>query len=874
MFAGAVSSALQLDATDQVVAYSLDEGRGTVAADGSGNARNGAISGATWIADGRYGAALSFDGGDDVVTGPTVTLNPPFTMAAWIFGTSTTPYGTVMSVGQDRDLFVRGGTLAFFANGREFTLGSGIPSGEWQHVAVTYDGFRLRAYINGALRDARRASLGAATGAMLLGAWNSGTGDADFWTGFIDEARIYDRALTAGEIQSVMNTPIGPAQTLDTTPPVRSNGQPAGTQSASTTGTSLSLVTDERATCRYSTTAGTAYSQMQATFAVTGDMAHSSGISGLNPASYAFYVRCQDAFGNVNTTDFTIAFTIAGASAAAPAGAVAAYGLDEGSGTLVSDGSGQGNNGRVIGATWTQGRYGGGLRFDGIDSRVSGPVVTLGPAFTMMAWVNNTSNAPYETVITVGSNRDLFLSSGVMTLFANGQELAFAPAVPNNGWQHLAVTYDGTSLRAYVNGLLWGVPVAIRLDPISDALQLGSWNSGTSNTDFWQGSLDEVRVYNRSLTASEIQVDLSSPITTAGSSVDNTPPTVFLSSPASGSIVSGMVTLSANASDDRGIVGVQFLVDGATLGTEDATAPYSTMWDSRTATAGNHTLQAVARDAAGNSATASTTVTVTTGGTGSSGAGGYALRFTGTGSNVNRVDISLDAPARPIDVGGDFTLEFWLKVEAGAVHSAACQSGHDGWIWGDIVLDRDIYWAGDYGDFGVSLSANGLAFGVADANGGGGVCGRTNLADGTWRHVAVTRRASDGRLQIYVDGRLDASGSGPAGNVSYRDGRSTQYSRDPFLVIGAEKHNVIPPMLTGVLDEIRISSIIRYTGDFQVPTQPFTTDSSTVGLYHLDEGQGDTIGDSSAAVGGPSNGTRRSGGTPAGPQWVTDTPFR
>src|SRR5262245_56844755 len=107
MFAAAASNALQLDATDQVVAYSLDEGRGTVAADGSGNARHGAISGATWIAAGRYGAALSFDGGDDVVTGPSITLNSPFTMAAWIFSTSTTAYGTVMSVGPDRDLFIR-----------------------------------------------------------------------------------------------------------------------------------------------------------------------------------------------------------------------------------------------------------------------------------------------------------------------------------------------------------------------------------------------------------------------------------------------------------------------------------------------------------------------------------------------------------------------------------------------------------------------------------------------------------------------------------------------------------------------------------------------------------------------------------------------
>jgi hypothetical protein len=84
-----------------------------------------------------------------------------------------------------------------------------------------------------------------------------------------------------------------------------------------------------------------------------------------------------------------------------------------------------------------------------------------------------------------------------------------------------------------------------------------------------------------------------------------------LTAPASGATVSGTVTVSANASDNVGVVGVQFKLDGANLGAEDTTAPYGVAWDTTTAAAGTHTLTAVARDAAGRVTTsAARTVTV------------------------------------------------------------------------------------------------------------------------------------------------------------------------------------------------------------------------------------------------------------------------
>ena len=84
---------------------------------------------------------------------------------------------------------------------------------------------------------------------------------------------------------------------------------------------------------------------------------------------------------------------------------------------------------------------------------------------------------------------------------------------------------------------------------------------------------------------------------------DSQAPQAALSAPASGATVSGSLSVSATASDNVGVVGVQFKLDGVNLGTEDTSTPYEVTWDSTTASNGAHSLTAVARDAAGNSVT-------------------------------------------------------------------------------------------------------------------------------------------------------------------------------------------------------------------------------------------------------------------------------
>ena len=91
---------------------------------------------------------------------------------------------------------------------------------------------------------------------------------------------------------------------------------------------------------------------------------------------------------------------------------------------------------------------------------------------------------------------------------------------------------------------------------------------------------------------------------------DTTAPTVGLTSPASGATVSGAVTVAASASDNVAVVGVQFKIDGGNLGSEDTTAPYSVSWSTPNVSNGDHTITAVARDAAGNSADSQRSVSV------------------------------------------------------------------------------------------------------------------------------------------------------------------------------------------------------------------------------------------------------------------------
>jgi phage protein U len=297
--------------------WAFDETSGSTASDSSGNNNAGTlINGPVWNSAGRVGGALSFDGVNDYVSlGNPAVLIPgnAITLAGWMNLTDTSANRFIISKYKGpKPTFLRfqaGGGVQCSIGGTSATVTTSMVIGQWYHTACTYDGAIIRLYLNGV-----QVTTVSKTGAIadeaatdwLIGA-RSPSNPAIFMKGLIDDVRFYNVALTAADITQMSNPPVS-----DTTPPVLSNGAPSGTLPVTTTQTTLSLTTNENATCRYSTVAGTAYSAMPNVFSTTGTTSHSTSVTGLSSGnSYTFFVRCQDVASNPNTADYTISFSVA-----------------------------------------------------------------------------------------------------------------------------------------------------------------------------------------------------------------------------------------------------------------------------------------------------------------------------------------------------------------------------------------------------------------------------------------------------------------------------------------------------------------------------------------------------------------------------------
>jgi len=150
-------------------------------------------------------------------------------------------------------------------------------------------------------------------------------------------------------------------------------------------------------------------------------------------------------------------------------------------------------------------------------------------------------------------------------------------------------TITNQTITAYING----VPILQGTDP--------TYSSGNPGMGFFiEGATGVNGDYGfTNFTASD---GLESP--------DNEPPMVVLTLPAAATVISNTVTISATATDNVAVVGVQFKVDGKNVGSEVTSPPYAAIWDSTTVSNGTHTLQVVARDSSCNWTVASLGVTV------------------------------------------------------------------------------------------------------------------------------------------------------------------------------------------------------------------------------------------------------------------------
>jgi len=199
---------------------------------------------------------------------------------------------------------------------------------------------------------------------------------------------------------------------------------------------------------------------------------------------------------------------------------VAYWPLDEGSGNTAYDTSGNDNNGTINGATWGDGKYGKALQFNGQNNYVEVPSsdsLEIDENVTIAAWINwidagdtwicilanGQQNGPWE-------NYGLFINRDgrylYFTLSLDGghvvQQTPNDITVPNE-WVHVCATWDGSAARIYVNGeMKLEIAKAGTLVPPGLPLRIGHRNG---SPHYFNGTIDEVRIYNHALSEAEIQ---------------------------------------------------------------------------------------------------------------------------------------------------------------------------------------------------------------------------------------------------------------------------------------------------------------------------------------------------------------------------------
>lgn len=202
--------------------WHFDETMGTTAADSSGNGNDGTLVGDTaWVA-GKFGNALSFDGaGDRVEVARDASLEPSnVTVECWVKGSTLKSYQYIVAkyytgghasyglyTGSSKGLF-------FYVSDGSYALsndaGTGVWDGNWHHIAGTYNGSTLRLYVDGSEVGTGKSvtkTIGynsTSAGKLYIGSY----GAAYYFTGEIDEVRVWDEALTASQLGDV-TAPVG-----------------------------------------------------------------------------------------------------------------------------------------------------------------------------------------------------------------------------------------------------------------------------------------------------------------------------------------------------------------------------------------------------------------------------------------------------------------------------------------------------------------------------------------------------------------------------------------------------------------------------------------------------------------------------------------
>jgi hypothetical protein len=474
------------------------------------NGNNGTLFGNTTFAAGEVSQAFSFDGNFDSVNlgNPTNLQLQNLTIEAWIKRGSTnvaslTPGGgAIMAYG--------GGGYSFVLedNGK---LGLGVVDGvnssigtptvadtNYHHVAMTRNGTNVVFYVDGAGFPAPPFNQGFSFSTPVA---IGGRGDnaSNSFLGSIDELAVYNRALTGAEVLAIFNAG---ANGKCGVPPLITS-QPTNVTVTAGNNASFSVTATGSLPLSYQW-------RLNGTN-VSGATNSSVTISNAQPANAGNYsVVVANFVTNVTSSNALLTVIPASLCVAPPSGIVGWWPGNSNANDVIN-----GNNGTLQGdATFVAGKVGQAFKFDGSGDQVNvgNPAVLQLQNLTIEAWIkrgstNQASLTPGGGVV-FGYGQDGYalavLDDGSLVLTQVGDNnVTTSPKITDTNFHHLAVTHSGTNTVFYVDGVATTMPPYNPTFTFGTSAAIGARGDGAAGT--FLGVIDEVSVYNRALSAAELQ---------------------------------------------------------------------------------------------------------------------------------------------------------------------------------------------------------------------------------------------------------------------------------------------------------------------------------------------------------------------------------
>ena len=381
----------------------------------------------------------------------------PKTYSVWI-KTSATSRAIIMAYGtpgqyKNIDLEVTSGGYIGYADGDTiYPTTKSVSDGLWHHVALVFDGtVSYKIYVDGdAISTMPAASVPDVT--LSGGKIARNLEDECYFSGSISDARIYNRALSSTEILSIYTGEAGTAGLMSASDKTKLDGL-NGLPALGSAGQVLMV-----------NTSATAAEFKAIPLVSTGEIIASGGI-----AKWVLNNSLSDTFGTYTLTNNGITFST---DSSFPLGSRAVSVFD-------------------------------GTSDDASFSPTSFPTLN----FTICAWVKCTSNKSSAAIITYGTSGtsliELAIGSGKALLYRGGTLLYSTISVNDGTWHHITGSFDGESLKIYIDGIQdASVSVSSAVTFATVSAKVGNYYDGT---EFFEGSISDIRVYDRPLSSSEIQ---------------------------------------------------------------------------------------------------------------------------------------------------------------------------------------------------------------------------------------------------------------------------------------------------------------------------------------------------------------------------------